>query len=93
MKKNILIMVFGISLIITSCGEDDIIDFACDSVEADLREQVEIEIAAYEAAPDEASCVRLKEAIDAYRSSGCGPEDEFATERDALPEDCATINM
>ncbi len=84
------VAVFGMALGLTSCGEDDVVDFVCDSVEAELRAEVEAEIAAYDAEVNATTCANLKAAIDAFRSSECGADDAYAQQRDALPEDCET---
>lgn len=90
MKKLMLVAVFGIALGFTSCGEDDVVDFVCDAVEAELRAEVEAEIAAYDAEATATTCANLKAAIDAYRENECGADDAYASQRDALPEDCST---
>jgi len=95
MKKLMFLAVFAMALGITSCGADDVVDLAtdavCESIEATLRADVDIEFAAYAAEQTSATCSNLKQAIDAYRASDCGADDAFAVQRDALAEDCLTV--
>ncbi len=83
------VAVFGMALGFTSCGEDDVIDFACDTIDSELRAPVVAALAAYESSANSATCEAVKSAIDVYRSSDCGAADAYTNELAALPADCA----
>ncbi|WP_378172841.1 hypothetical protein [Aquimarina sp. SS2-1] len=86
-------VLIGSVIFITSCGSDDAQDaidsVACENETLASRLAVETAITAYNAAPDQATCVSLRELIEAYREFDCIPENAFSTEYDALPTDCA----
>ncbi|MDH7446297.1 hypothetical protein [Aquimarina sp. 2201CG14-23] len=93
MKKLMYVAVFGMALGFTSCGEDDVINFACDTIDSELRAPVVAALAAYNDATTqtEALCSAAKSAIETYRATDCGAADAYATELAALPADCSTV--
>ncbi|WP_378180081.1 hypothetical protein [Aquimarina sp. SS2-1] len=73
MKKLMFVAVFGMALGFTSCGADDVVDFACDQFRDELRESVQADIDAYNAdTSSTALCEAARDAIESYRSNECG---------------------
>ncbi|SEK79794.1 hypothetical protein SAMN04487910_1149 [Aquimarina amphilecti] len=85
------VAVFGMALGLTSCGEDDVVDFACDAIDSELRAPVVAALAAYDDNATVAACEAVKNAIDVYRSTDCGAADAYTNELAALPDDCSTL--
>lgn len=84
------VAVFGMALGLTSCGEDDVVDFACDTVRDELRATVQISIDAYnEDTTSESLCEAARTAIESYKGNACG-DGAFDTILADLP-DCATL--
>jgi len=81
--------IFGMALGFTSCGSDDVVDFACDTVRDGLRAPVQVAIDAYEAEATEATCTAAREAIETYKSNECG-DGSFDQVLAGLP-DCSTL--
>jgi len=86
-------MAFGL----TSCGSDDVVDLfddtLCETQSAGARLNVDAAITAYEAAQSVTTCTNLKNAINLLREFECVADDAFATEFDALPDDCSSIGI
>ncbi|MHA7056885.1 hypothetical protein ACWGOQ_0006670 [Aquimarina sp. M1] len=72
MKKLIFVAVFAMTFGFTSCGEDDVIDFACDTVRDELRESVQVFIDDYNADATVSNCEAARDAIESYKSNECG---------------------
>ncbi|AXT57281.1 hypothetical protein J8L88_01345 [Aquimarina sp. MMG015] len=91
MKKLMFVAVFGMALGLTSCGEDDVVDFACDAARDSLRATVQVSIDAYEANTSSTSlCEAARTAIESYKSNECG-DDAFDGILADLP-DCSTLD-
>ena len=90
MKKLMFVAVFGMALgLTTSCGEDDAVDFVCDTARDGLRQSVQASIDAYENTPTEGTCNSARSAINSYQVGECG-DDFFADVLAGLP-DCSTV--
>ncbi len=90
MKKLICVAVFGMALGLTSCGSDDVVDFACDQARDALRASVQTSIDAYNANTSSTSlCEAARTAIETYKSNECG-DGAFDQILADLP-DCSTV--
>ncbi|MBW1297580.1 hypothetical protein [Aquimarina litoralis] len=90
MKKLMCIAVFGMALGFTSCSEDDVVDFACDTVRDGLRAPVQAAIDAYnEDTSSSTLCDAARDAIETYKSNECG-DAHFDQVLAGLP-DCSTL--
>ncbi|GAA0714061.1 hypothetical protein GCM10009430_06670 [Aquimarina litoralis] len=93
MKKLMLVAVFGMAIGFTSCGADDVVDFACDQARDALREDVQESIDAYNADTSSSSlCEAARAAIESYKSGECG-DGAFDAILAELPEDCSTVGQ
>lgn len=97
-KNNLLgelckvMLVLSVSFM-SSCGSDDaqdlIDDVACENQTLASRLNVETAIDTYNTTPNSTTCTMLRELIEVYRDFECIPDNAFAAEYDALPDDCA----
>lgn len=84
------VAVFGMAVGLSSCGSDDVVDFACDTVRDGLKSTVQTSIDAYnEDTSSESLCDAARTAIETYKSNECG-DGSFDTVLENLP-DCSTL--
>ncbi len=85
MKKLMYVAVLGMAMGLTSCGEDDVKDLACDTARGPLKDTVQLAIDAYNDNKNEITCEAAKTAIETYKSNECG-DDSFDTVLASLSE-------
>ena len=90
MKKLMYAAVLGMAIGFTSCSEEEIIEFGCNTAIETLRVPVETAFNAYDADPTQLTCEAVKTAVETYRNSQCG-DDFFDDRLIGFPLDCANI--